>query len=55
MEMFKIRQNLVLYSISSLTAGGPHASQGKRVEVKIPLTIQAINHLVVTAKVAHSG
>ena len=44
-----------LQSISSLTAGGLHASQGKQEEVKTPLTNQAINHLAVTAKITHSG
>ena len=31
-------------SISSLKAGGHHISQGKRGEVKTPLTNQVINH-----------
>ena len=41
-------------SISVLKAGGPHASEGKRGEVKTPLTNQAINHLAVMAKITHS-
>ena len=44
----------MLQGISSLTAGGPHAIQGKRGKVKTPLTNQAINHLAVSAKGTHS-
>ena len=46
---------MVLYVISGLKADGPHAIQGKREKVKTPLTKQAINHLVVSASVTHSG
>ena len=54
-ERFHIYTAMALQSISSLKAGGPHASQGKRGEVKTPLTNQEINHLAVTAKITHTG
>ena len=44
-----------LQGISSLKAGGPHATQGQRGKVKTPLTNQAINHLAMSATVTHSG
>ena len=49
------RIHLSLKVISSLKADGPHAIQGKRGEVKTPLTNQAINLLAVSATATHSG
>ena len=41
--------------VNFVSAGGPHAIQVKRGEVKTPFTNQAINQLEVSAKVTHSG